>query len=115
MDYSLQTVTACQVGFIQHEAIQDLCSRYPRLAVAFWRETLIDGAIFRAWIKNLGRREASAHMAHFLCEIMSRLNAIGRVENGSCAWPFTQGEMGDALGLSAVHINRVLQEIREQV
>ena len=112
MDHSLGTVSPCKVGFIQHEAIQDLCSRYPRLAVAFWRETLIDGAIFRAWIKNLGRREASAHMAHFLCEIATRLKAIGRVENGSCAWPFTQGEMGDALGLSVVHVNRVLQEIR---
>ena len=112
MDHSLQTITPCQVGFIQHEAIQDLCSRYPRLAAALWRETLIDGAIFRAWIKNLGRHEASAHMAHFLCEIMSRLNAIGRVEKLSCAWPFTQSEMGDALGLSVVHVNRVLQEIR---
>jgi CRP-like cAMP-binding protein len=112
MDHSLQTVTPCKVGFIQHEALLDLCSRYPRLAGAFWRETLIDGAIFRLWIKNLGRREANAHMAHFFCEMMTRLKAIGRVENLTCAWPFTQGEMGDALGLSAVHVNRVLQVIR---
>jgi CRP-like cAMP-binding protein len=112
MDHTLATVTRCTVGFIQHEVLRELCHRYPRLGDAFWRETLIDGAIFREWMKGIGRRQADGRLAHFLCEMVTRLKAIGLVENMSCEWPYTQTEIGDALGLSTVHVNRTLQEIR---
>jgi CRP-like cAMP-binding protein len=112
MDHSLQTITPCRVGFIQHEPLNDLCDRYPRLARAFWRETLIDGAIFREWMKGIGRRQADARIAHLMCEMLTRLKAVGLAQDHSCAWPLTQTEVRDALGLSTVHINRVLQEIR---
>ena len=110
MDHSLQTVTRCTVGFIQHEALHDLCDRYPRLARAFWRETLIDGAIFRKWMLGIGRKQTDSRIAHFLCEIVARLRAVGRVEGNTCAWPVTQTEIGDALGLATVHVNRTLQD-----
>ncbi len=110
MDHSLATITSCTVGFIQHEVLQDLCNRYPRLADAFWRETLIDAAIFREWMIGIGRRQADSRMAHLLCEMVMRLRAVGLVEGNTCAWPFTQTEIGDALGLSNVHVNRVLQD-----
>lgn len=56
MDHTLATVSRCTIGFVTHEALRDLCDLYPRVAGAFWRETLIDGAIFREWMKGLGRR-----------------------------------------------------------
>jgi CRP-like cAMP-binding protein len=112
MDHSLQTITPAKVGFIQHEVLQDICDRYPGLAGAFWRETLIDGAIFREWMKGIGRREANARIAHLLCEMFIRLKAVGLAEGNSCLWPITQGEIADALGLSNVHVNRTLMELR---
>jgi CRP-like cAMP-binding protein len=61
---------------------------------------------------GLGRREAKERLAHFFCEMVTRLKAIGRVENLTCEWPYTQTEVGDALGLSTAHVNRTLQELR---
>jgi CRP-like cAMP-binding protein len=112
LDISISTLTQCQVGFIPHEDLHDLCTRYPRVAAAFWRETLIEGAIFREWVTNVGRREAYNRLAHVLCEMLVRLRAVGLVDGHSCDLPITQGEFADALGITTVHINRVLQQMR---
>jgi CRP-like cAMP-binding protein len=112
LDSSVRTLTTCQVGFITHEDLHDLCTRYPRIAAAFWRETLIEGAIFREWMLNIGRREAYSRIAHFFCEMLVRLSAVGVAEDNACDLPITQAELGDALGLTAVHVNRVLQQMR---
>jgi CRP-like cAMP-binding protein len=112
LDVSLGTMTPCKVGFIQHEAVRDLCARHPRLAGAFWRETLIDASIFREWMASLGRREAYARIAHLFCEMVVRLRSVGLVRGDTCDFPITQAEIGDALGLSYVHVNRTLQELR---
>ncbi len=113
MDHSLQTLTPAKVGFITHEVIEDLCRRYPRIASALWRDTLIDAAIFREWMIGIGRRAAYARVAHLLCEFLVRMRAVGLAEDHSCPMPITQGEIGDALGLSTVHANRTLQELRK--
>jgi CRP-like cAMP-binding protein len=112
LDNSLGTLTPCRVGFITHEALRDLCERYPRITSAFWRETLIDAAIFREWVMNVGQREAYSRMAHVFCELIVRLRAVGLVEDHACTLPITQGEFADAIGVSTVHVNRVLQEMR---
>ena len=112
LDISISTLNPCRVGFIAHQDLWDLCMRHPRIAAAFWRETLIEGATFREWVVNIGRREAYPRMAHVLCELMVRLRAVGLVEGHSCDLPITQAELGDALGITTVHINRVLQELR---
>ena len=112
LDNSLSTLTLCRVGFITHEALRDLCERYPRITSAFWRETLIDAAIFREWVMNVGQREAYSRMAHVFCELIVRLRAVGLVEDHACTLPITQGEFADAIGVSTVHVNRVLQEMR---
>lgn len=112
LDSSIGTLTECRVGFITHEDLCDLCTRYPRIAAAFWRETLIEAAIFREWVANVGRREAYTRMAHVLCELLVRLRAAGLVEDHSCNLPITQGEFGDAMGITGVHVNRVLQQMR---
>jgi len=79
---------------------------------AFWRETLIDSAIFREWMTSMGQREAYGRIAHLLCEMLVRMRAVGLAEGHACNLPITQAEFGDALGLSTVHVNRVLQELR---
>src|SRR5215204_6510508 len=112
LDTSLSTITPCKVGFIQHETLHDLCERFPRIASALWRETLIDASIFREWTVNVGRREAYARIAHVLCELMARLEVVGLAKDHTCEIPITQGEFADATGLSNVHVNRVLQELR---
>jgi CRP-like cAMP-binding protein len=100
------------VGFITHEDLRDICNRYPRIASAFWRETLIDASIFREWVLNVGQREAYNRMAHVLCELLTRLRAVDLVEDHTCDLPITQGEFADALGVTNVHVNRVLQQMR---
>jgi CRP-like cAMP-binding protein len=112
LDNSLGTLTPCSVGFITHEVLDKLCERHYRIAKAFWRETLIDGAIFREWMTSIGQREAYPRIAHLLCEMMVRLAAVGLANGSSCHWPITQAEVGDALGITTVHVNRVLQEMR---
>ena len=78
----------------------------------FWRDTLIDAAVFREWVVNVGRRDAYARIAHVLCEIYVRLKAVGLVDGQAYQLPITQAELGDATGLSTVHVNRTLQELR---
>jgi len=112
MDTSMATVTPCTVGFIQHEALIQICDRYPRISAAFWRETLVDASIFREWMTGIGRREAYNRMAHLLCEFQVRLSAVGLAEDDTFDLPITQTELADAIGASNVHVNRILQELR---
>ncbi|MFC1458472.1 Crp/Fnr family transcriptional regulator [Microvirga arabica] len=114
LDISVATLTPCSVGFIQHEDLWNLCLRQPRIAAAFWRETLVEGAAFREWVVNVGRREAYPRMAHILCELLVRLRAVGLAEDHTCDLPITQTEFADALGVTTVHVNRVLQQMRAE-
>jgi CRP-like cAMP-binding protein len=112
LDISIGTLTPCRMGFITHDDLREICTRYPRIAAAFWRETLVEGAIFREWVTNVGRREAYQRMAHVLCELLVRLRAVSLVEDHACDLPITQSEFADAMGISTVHVNRVLQQMR---
>jgi hypothetical protein len=96
----------------RHAELTQVTARHPHLAAALWRETLIDGSIFREWIVNVGRRAALPRMAHLLIEVHERLEAIGRTRGGEFSLPITQIDLGDCLGLSVVHTNRTLQALR---
>jgi CRP-like cAMP-binding protein len=112
LDISIGSITACTIGFVEHEALHALCASSPRIAAALWRETLIESAIFREWMTSIGRRLAYPRVAHFLCEYYQRMNAVGLSDGQTMSFPLSQEEIGDALGLSTVHINRVLQALR---
>lgn len=112
MDSSIAAISPCKVGFIQHSDLRRVCERYPRIAAAFWRETLVDASIFREWLLNIGRRKTYSRMAHLLCELLFRLRAVGLVESGTFDLPITQVELADLLGTSPVHANRVIQALR---
>ncbi len=112
MDHSLGTIRASRVAFIPHENVRALCRRSPRIADVFWRDTLIDAAVFRTWMMGIGRRSAFARIAHLFCELYLRFKAVGLTNGAGFNLPITQAEIGDALGLSTVHVNRTLQELR---
>lgn len=112
MDHSMAALVPCKVGHISHDNLRAAMRRSPGVAEALWRDTLIDAAIFRAWITALGQRSAYGHMAHLLCELFTRLRAVGMTSEDACKLPITQAELGDALGLSTVHVNRTLMELR---
>ena len=114
LNNSISTLSPCRVGFVTHDTLRDLCTRHPRLAAAFWRETLIDAAIFREWVMNVGQREGASRLAHVLCELLVRLRAVDLVEDHVCDLPITQSEFADALGFTTVHVNRVLQQMRAE-
>ncbi|WP_366849543.1 Crp/Fnr family transcriptional regulator [Methylobacterium sp.] len=112
MDHSLATLTEAKVAFISHESLRDLTARFPGIAAILWRDTLVDAAVFREWMVGMGRRSAFERIAHLFCELYLKLQAVGLAENYRCPLPVTQADLGDALGLSNVHVNRVLQEMR---
>jgi CRP-like cAMP-binding protein len=112
MDHSLGTLTQSKLAFLSHDTVRDLIRRCPRIGDAFWRDTLIDAAVFREWILGLGRREAYGRIAHLLCELYVRLRSVGLTNGHAYELPLTQAELGDALGISTVHVNRILQDLR---
>ena len=112
MDHSLATVTAATVAFIPHEAVRDLTTRFPGMTAMLWRDTLVEAAIFREWLICMGRRSAFDHMAHLFCELYLKQEAVGLADGHRCPLPITQTDIADATGLSNVHVNRVLQEMR---
>nr|WP_249803048.1 Crp/Fnr family transcriptional regulator [Bradyrhizobium sp. 21] len=114
MDHDLDTISPATLAFIDHTDLLKLIDARPSVARALWRETLIDAAVFREWIVNLGVRPASARLAHLLAELRQRLNAVGLVAEDEFRFPITQSQLAEALGLSAVHVNRVLQAFRTE-
>jgi CRP-like cAMP-binding protein len=92
--------------------MRDLTHAHPRIADKFWRDTLIDAAIFREWIVNVGSRDAYRRIAHLICEIFLKLRAVGLTDGESFGFPITQGEIADAMGLSTVHVNRSIMRLR---
>ncbi|MCJ2049382.1 Crp/Fnr family transcriptional regulator [Methylobacterium sp. J-070] len=112
MDHGLTTLTNAVVAFIPHESLRELTARHPGLAAVFWRDTLIDAGIFREWLISMGRRSAFEHVAHLFCELYLKLQAVGLAGDHRCPLPITQTDIADALGLTPVHVNRVLQEMR---
>lgn len=114
MDHGVLALTPCRVAVVPHAALERITDEHPHLTRLLWLNTLIDGAIHREWLTTMGRLSATAHMAHFMCELFLRLKAVGRTDGDTIQLPLTQAELGDTLGLSTVHVNRVLQELRKE-
>ena len=112
MDHAMAAMMPTRAAFIPHRSLRNLLDRYPGLLHAFWRGTLIDAAIARTWITGLGQRSALERMAHLICEMLLRFEAVGLTWGRSFRLPVVQVELGDTLGLSTVHVNRVLQDMR---
>jgi len=112
MDHSIASLTPTSFAEIERERFEALVASDRSLAEAFRCEMLSNVAIQREWTLNLGRRDAFERVAHLLCELIERLRRIGLWDGNSCALPVTQLDLADATGLSVVHVNRTLQELR---
>jgi CRP-like cAMP-binding protein len=113
MDHSLGTLDGAVILHVPHESMFKMFEEAPRVQQLFWHWTLIEASIFREWIVNVGRREAYSRIAHLLCETVTRLRAAGLSDGVTCDLPITQTELADATGLSAVHVNRSVQNLRK--
>jgi CRP-like cAMP-binding protein len=112
MDHGVVALSPCRIVTFPHAALREITEQFPHLTRVLWFSTLIDAAIHRAWLVSMGRRAALAHMAHLLCELLLRLHVVGLAEGRSFNFPLTQQELADILGLSMVHVNRVIQDLR---
>jgi CRP-like cAMP-binding protein len=111
MDHGIATLTRAKVAFIPRATMEALNDR-PGLVKAFWWATLVDEAVLRNWIVNVGRRDAFEAVGHLICELYVRMKNVGLAADRRFDLPLTQEEIADALGLTAVHVNRILQRLR---
>ena len=114
LDHDIITLSPCRIALIPHENLRRITEQFPHLTRIYWLMTNIDAAIHREWAVSLGRRDAVSKLAHFLCELLIRLRIAGCAETDSTDFPLTQDEIAECLGLTPVHVNRTLQEIRRR-
>ncbi len=112
MDHSIGSITGVSVSEISRHGFDELMLAHPRVTQALWWEGLVAMATQREWAVNLGQRDATERIAHLFCELFIRLKTVGLTRGLSFDMPLTQSELGEATGLSAVHVNRTLQELR---
>ncbi|MBJ7408949.1 MAG: Crp/Fnr family transcriptional regulator [Phenylobacterium sp.] len=114
MDHTVATLSRCRIAVYPHENLRRLSETMPHLTRLLWMATLIDAAILRQWLLGAGQRSALERAAHLICELFTRLDVVGAAPHGVFNLPLTQAELGDALGVSQVHANRVVGELRSR-
>lgn len=110
--WALAALAATVVLQIRHTDLRRLADAHPGIAEAFWRDCVADGSIFSEWVVNVGRRNALSRLAHLLCEMAIRSDKAGHGDRTRFPLPITQADLGDATGLTSVHVNRTLRELR---
>lgn len=113
LDHNIATLTRVRIALFPHDALRRITEEEPHLARMLWFSTLLDAAIQREKILSVGRRSALSRLAHLLCELRVRLDLVGLTEDGGYALPVTQLDLGDATGLTSVHVNRMLKQLRD--
>lgn len=114
LDHDVMTLSDCLLAVVPHERFEEVIGRFPRLARVYWFSTNVDGAIHREMALSLGQRSAISRMAHLFCELHARLDVVGRARSDGYEFPLTQRELSECLGLTVVHANRTLQELRRR-
>jgi CRP-like cAMP-binding protein len=113
-DHNVQALTRVEAINLDRAALQKLILEEPSIGQALWVDVLIDSSIFREWVVNVGRRDARTRVAHLLCEFATRMKAAGIGDGRSCDLPMTQEQLGDAVGLTPVHVNRTLKALADE-
>ena len=114
MDHAVVAITAITITEVGHEDLERVTERFPHLTRLLWLMTLLDSAVHREWLVGMGRLSALARAAHIFCEMGVRLEAVGLGRASDYEFPITQTDLADAMGLSAVHVNRVVQDLRSR-
>ena len=111
MDHSIQTITAAKIAMIPRTELEKLVNSRAEVARALWSTQLVDEAVLRSWIVSMGRRSSEARVAHLLCELYLRARHVGLVPNTEFEFPMSQIMLSDAVGLTPVHVNRVIRKL----
>ena len=114
MDHSLSTITEVCLAEIPQYEFQAIMEKSPRITQALWWNELVTVAVQREWTTNIGQRTAFERIAHLFCELFIRLRTAGLTQGDVCDMPLTQAEIADATGLTQVHVNRTIQEMRRE-
>lgn len=112
MDHSIGALTPVTYAQIPREAFEAAMEGRHRVMQGLWWDTLVTAAVQREWTTNIGQRSAAERIAHLLLEMFHRLESVGLTQGNSCEFPLTQNELADAMGMTPVHVNRMLQELR---
>lgn len=112
LEHDILALTECELAIVSHGAMRDITEQNPHLTRLYWFATNLDASIHREWVMSLGRRDALSRMAHLFCELHVRLGLVDLVADAAFDLPLTQAEMAECLGLSNVHVNRTLMQLR---
>ena len=113
LDHSVMALVPSRIAMVPHETLAAITREHPHLTRMLWLTTLIDAAIHREWLLSLGRRTALGRIAHFFCEMHARLGVVGLADAAGFPLRITQTDLAECLGLTSVHVNRVLRQLRE--
>ncbi len=113
-DHSVQTLTRADLAYIPRRNLQELARSRPGVGHAMFVAILVEASIFREWVLNVGRRDARSRLAHVLCEFALRLEAHGLADQYGYELPMSQEQLADAIGLTAVHVNRTLRTLEQE-
>ncbi|NJC34623.1 CRP-like cAMP-binding protein [Sphingomonas jejuensis] len=114
LDHSLLALTKVKVGVAPHDRVKELVEAFPHLGRVYWFSTNLDAAIHREWVLSLGRRTALGRLANLFCELQVRLGLVGLSDEGGYDLDLTQADLAECMGLTPVHVNRTLREMRER-
>lgn len=112
LDHDVVALSECSFAIVPHAHLQKITEQFPHLTRVYWFGTNLDACIHRAWAVSLGSRSALASMAHLFCELYLRLEIVGLASDGKYALPISQQELAEMLGITPVHTNRILQQLR---
>lgn len=114
LDHNVMTLSPCRIAMVPHQNLARITEQFPHLTRIYWFTTNLDAAIHREWELSLGRRTALSRIAALFCEMRLRFEVVGMTEGEAYALPLTQTDLAECLGLTAIHVNRTLRELREQ-
>lgn len=114
LDHDIESLTPARVAIVPHDRLKLISERWPHLSRLLWTATLLDAAIDREKILSIGRRSAISRLAHLLCELQVRLKAVDMAQDHGYPLALTQAQLADASGLTQVHVNRTLKDLRDR-
>lgn len=114
LDHNVIALTACTATIAPHNQVREITEQFPHLTRLFWFHTNLDAAIHREWEVSLGRRTALQRLGHLFCELRARLEIVGLADESGYDLGLTQAELAECSGLTSVHVNRTLKELRER-
>ena len=112
-DHHIAALTACTIADVPQRQVDALIFRDSRIARALWWATLVDESVLREWLASMGQRPADKRIAHLFCELLLRQQLVGAAGARDCPLPLTQPMLADILGITPIHVSRILRDLRE--